>query len=181
MPCGWRGRACRTPAPRIRSWPPCTRARAVRRECPRSASSTGSSSGQGTPGSRISSSSSPRQPPLERMWVNAKCINTTARRARLPACVTELARLDQATVRAEARLRVGDPVERRFGVVAVPVGPYDRVERVALRGDPPRVADEAPELGRPDELPVLRAGGGRDRLVDQPSTEVVGAGMEHDP
>src|SRR5256886_15790395 len=98
------------------------------------------------------------------MWVNAKCINTTARRARLPACVTDLARGDQATVRAEARLRVGDPVERRFGVVAVPVGPYDRVERVALRGDPPRVADEAPELRRPDELPVLRAGGGRDRL-----------------
>src|SRR5256886_2290629 len=49
------------------------------------------------------------QPPLERMWVNAKCINTTARRARLPACVTELARRDQATIRAEARLRVGDP------------------------------------------------------------------------
>src|SRR5438128_8638902 len=114
------------------------------------------------------------------MWVNAKCINTTARRARLPACVTELARRDQATVRAEARLRVGDPVERRFGVVAVPVGPYDRVERVALRGYPPRVADEAPELGRPDELPVLRAGGGRDRLVDQRSTEVVGAGIEQE-
>src|SRR2546428_10386752 len=111
------------------------------------------------------------------MWVNAKCINTTARRARLPAWEPDLAGRDQATVRAEARLRVGDPVERRFGVVAVPVGPYDRVERVALRGDPPRVADEAPELGRPDELPVLRAGGGRDRLLDQRSPAAAGAGI----
>src|SRR5256886_6758654 len=33
-----------------------------------------------------------RQPPLERVWVNAKCINITARRARLPARVTELDR-----------------------------------------------------------------------------------------
>src|SRR2546427_8231002 len=63
------------------------------------------------------------------MWVNATSINTTAHRARLPACVTELARRDQAAVRAEARLRVVDPVERRVGVVAVPVGLYDRVER----------------------------------------------------
>src|SRR5438132_8028245 len=59
-----------------------------------------------------------RQPPLERVWVNARCINITARRARLPARVTELAGRDQATVRAEAGLRVIDPVERRFGIFA---------------------------------------------------------------
>src|SRR2546422_10279466 len=106
------------------------------------------------------------------MWVNAKCINTTAHRARLPACVTELARRDQAAVRAEARLRVVDPVERRVGVVAVPVGLHDRVERVALRGDPPRVADEATELGGPDERPVPRAGGGPSRIGDPRAAEV---------
>src|SRR3989442_15367804 len=94
-------------------------------------------------------------------------MNPAARRARLRARIPDLGGRDRAAVRAETRLRVVDPVERRLGILAVSIDLHDGVERVALRGEPPRVADETPELGGPDELPVLRAGGGRDRLVDQ--------------
>src|SRR5256886_17693274 len=114
-----------------------------------------------------------RQPPLEGVWVNAKRINTTAHRARLPARISELARRDQATVRAETRHRVVDPVERRLGILALSIDLHDSVERVALCGEPPRVADETPELGGPDELPAALAGGGWVRLVHQPAPHVV--------
>src|ERR671919_583314 len=110
--------------------------------------------------------------------MNARRINTTARRARLPLREAKFAGGDQAAVRAEARFDVLDRVEWRDRIGARVVRAEDGVERVALGRHAAGVADPAVQLGRTHELTVLRAGRRGDRLVDQRAAEIVGAGVE---
>src|SRR5947207_13169186 len=73
---------------------------------------------------------------------NVERISITGGRTRLPVAETELTRRDQTAVRAEARLRVLDRVERRVDRLTIRVSLHDAIERVALRGRGAGLADE---------------------------------------
>src|SRR5207249_8176163 len=107
--------------------------------------------------------------------LNAKCIITTGRSARL-AREAEFSRSDQSAIRAEARLRVVDLVQGGFRVLTIAIGVDDPIQRVTLRRDATRGADQAMQLGGPHELAVLRARRRGDRLVDQGASEFVRSG-----
>src|SRR6185436_17614481 len=77
--------------------------------------------------------------------------------------------LDEPTIGTEHRIRIRDTVERRLGILAVVEPSPNGVERRALGGDPPRVADECTQPSRGLQLPVARSRGGGDAFVDERS------------
>src|SRR5207253_8550295 len=111
----------------------------------------------------------PHRPPSRRSRSYLSCRGGVSRLWAAEAVALEL---DELLVGAEApRFLVVDAVQ--------PVGQGGLgLEQVqALVGSRPlgrhaaRLADHPPQLARPDELAVARAGGGRDALVDQGAAE----------
>src|SRR6516225_9301048 len=79
----------------------------------------------------------------------------------------ERVRLHEPTIGPEHRIRTRDSVERRLGILSVVEPSPNGVERRALRGDSPRVANECTQPSRRLQLSVARSRGGGDAFVDE--------------